>query len=534
VSNDVNHCMRPRRWIAACAGFGLVLSLALPAGARELVQPYEVPDPAGRIASTLDSIVEAGIAAKGLEPAPLCSDEVFIRRVYIDVIGTVPDAQEVRRFLHDRNGAKRALLIDQLLQREEFADYWSLKWCDALRVKSEFPINLWPNAVQAYHRWVHDAVRANMPYDQFARELLTSSGSNFRVAPVNFYRAVQGREPESIASAVALTFMGTRIQAWPEARRAGMAKFFSRIAYKPTSEWKEEIVCLDPRTTSALQALLPDGKSVRIGPDEDPRVVFAEWLLTRDNPWFARAAANRVWAWLLGRGIIHEPDDIRPDNPASNPELLAYLEKELVNARYDLRHLYRTILNSRTYQQSSIPARESPDAIPMFACYPVRRLDAEVLMDALCKITGTGEGYQSAIPEPFTYVPENQRSIALGDGSIGSSFLELFGRPSRDTGMESERSSGVTEGQLLHLLNATDIQRRIERGWRWRRVIESGGGPDEMIRGAYLTVLSRNPTEEETNAIRAHFGRVRRGEMLQAGADLAWALMNTKEFLYRH
>ena len=339
----------------------------------------------------IDTYMLAAWRRRGIEPANLCSDSVFVRRVYLDVIGTLPEPDDVLAFVADAPPDKRARLIDALLQREEFADYWALKWCDLLRVKAEFPINLWPNAVQAYHRWVHDAVRDGMPYDQFARQLLTSSGSNFRVPPVNFYRAVQGRDPAAIAAAVGLTFMGVRVDKWPEAQRAGMAAFFKRVAYKKTDEWKEEIVYCDFNSAEPLKAVFPDGVPVSIPPEKDPRAVFADWLIQPDNPWFTRNIANRVWSWLLGRGIIHEPDDIRPDNPPANPELLAYLQSELVAAHYDVRHLFRLILNSRTYQQSSIARTSDPQALAQFAFYPVRRLDAEVLIDALCWIGGAGE-----------------------------------------------------------------------------------------------------------------------------------------------
>jgi len=185
-------------------------------------------------------MVTQTLRQRGIEPANLCSEAVFIRRVYLDVIGALPEPQDVRRFIQNRRPSQRAALINALLKREEFADYWSLKWCDLLRVKAEFPINLWPNAVQAYHRWIHDALAKNMPYDQFARALLTSSGSNFRVPPVNFYRAIQGREPSVIAGAVALTFMGVRMQSWPEARRSNMAAFSrgSRTRRRPSGKRK--------------------------------------------------------------------------------------------------------------------------------------------------------------------------------------------------------------------------------------------------------------------------------------------------------
>jgi hypothetical protein len=485
-------------------------------------------------ANTIDTLVLAKLKERGIEPAALCSDEVFMRRVYVDVIGTLPEPQAVDEFFQDQSPGKRAALIDALLAREEFADYWALKWCDLLRVKAEFPINLWPNAVQPYQRWIRDAIRENMPYDRFVRALLTSSGSNFRVPPVNFYRAIQGRAPAAITEAVALTFMGMRLANWPESRRSGMAIFFSRVAYKQTDEWKEEIVQLDPAPAGPLEAVFPDGATVRIPPDADPRRVFTDWLIAPDNPWFARNIVNRAWSWLLGRGIIHEPDDIRPDNPAVNPKLLAHLEKELVNADYDLRHIYRLILNSRTYQQSSIPRSDNPDAEALFAYYPVRRLDAEVLIDALCWIGGVGQGYSSAIPEPFTYVPEYQRSIALADGSITSPFLEMFGRPPRDTGLEAERINQPTDAQRLHLLNSSDIQRKIERSQRlYKLILDAKRDPGALIRSIYLTILSRNPTQAELAAAEKYF-QTDGLSYKQAEEDLSWALINTKEFLYRH
>jgi hypothetical protein len=497
------------------------------------VRPYEAAD-WSTPANVVDEHVLAALRKRGLEAANPCSDEVFVRRVYLDVIGTLPDPVEVRKFLEDSRSDKRAVLIDALLRREEFADYWSLKWCDLLRVKAEFPINLWPNAVQAYHRWIRDATAKNKPYDQFARELLTSSGSNFRVPPVNFYRALQERKPAGIAAAVSLTFMGTRFESWPEDHRRGLEAFFSRVAYKATAEWKEEIVYLDPAPSGPIDAVFPDGTAVRIAPGEDPRRAFADWLITADNPWFARNAVNRVWAWLMGRGIIHEPDDIRPDNPPVNPELLACLERELVKADYDPRHIYRLILNSRTYQQSSIPQSGDPQAEALFAYYPVRRLDAEVLIDALNKVLESGESYTSAIPEPFTFIPESKRTIALADGSISSPFLEMFGRPARDTGLLSERNNQPTDAQRLHLLNSSHIQKKIETSPRIRGIItESRRDRRQFIRLMYINILSRYPTAAEEAAVNEYF-QADGVNPRQAVDDLAWTLINSKEFLYRH
>ena len=245
--------------------------------------------------------------------------------------------------------------------------------------------------------------------------------------------------------------MGVRPEKWPKERWPDMAVFFSQIGYKPTGEWKEEIVFFDPGKTSARRppadrrAVFPDGTPASLRPDQDPREVFADWLIAAEESLVrARNIVNRVWSWLLGRGIIHEPDDIRPDNPPSNPELLAYLERELVAAHYDLKHVYRLILNSQTYQLSSIPASDKPEADGEFRLLSAAAAGGGGADRRLCQITGTTEKYSSPIPEPFTFIPESQRSIELADGSISSPFLEMFGRPARDTG------SGIGAEQSSH------------------------------------------------------------------------------------
>ncbi|MDD4889253.1 MAG: DUF1553 domain-containing protein [Phycisphaerae bacterium] len=477
----------------------------------------------------IDKLVFARLDKLGVRPAELCSDAVFIRRACIDVIGTLPTEPEVRAFLADRKPDKRTALIDQLLARDEFAVRWGLKWGDLLRIKAEFPINLWPNAAQGYSRWVRTAVRTNMPYDRFARELLTGTGSNFRVPQANFYRAVQSRSPQSLAQAVALTFMGVWADKWPKDRLEGMAGFFSQVGYKYTGEWKEEIVFWDP-AKPATAAVFPDGAKAKLPADRDPREAFADWLIDAKNPWFARNIVNRQWYWLLGRGIIHEPDDIRPDNPASNPELLALLERELVASKYDLKAVFRLILTSRTYQLSSGVASSKPEAVANFASYPLRQMDAEMLIDAICQITGVPENYSSAIPEPFTIVPPSERALSLPDGSIGSSFLEMFGRPARDTGLESERNNAATAAQRLHMLNSSHIQRKLEQSRRLGGLARLRGGQREVVSSVYLTILSRFPTEQEFEAASA----LSKSAGREAVVDLAWVLMNSSEFLYRH
>jgi hypothetical protein len=481
----------------------------------------------------IDEIVFSHLAKAGVVPAALSADNVFLRRAYLDAIGTLPTAQEAEAFLASKDPDRRKVLINELLQRDEFSVYWAMKWSDLLRIKAEFPIDLWPTAAQEYYRWLRESLKANKSYGQFARELLTASGSNFRVGPVNFYRAVQNREPQSLAQAVALTLMGVRTEKWPAARRAEMAVFFSQVGYKPTGEWKEEIVFFDRgKPLPATDAVFPDGTKIRLQAGRDPRQDFADWLTGPHNPYFARNIVNRVWAWLYGRGIVEEPDDIRPDNPPLYPDLLAYLESELVSSGYDLKHIYRLILNSNTYQLSSIPRSAKPEAAKNFACYPVRRLDAEVLADALSQVTGTSEQYFSAVPEPYTIMPDGERAIALPDGSISSSFLELFGRSPRDTGMESERNNRPTAAQRLHLLNSSQIERRIEQGPVLQEIFRKPD-PRAVLTGLYLTILSRYPAEEEVKAATA-YAKSSGLDRRKAAIDVTWALINSTEFLYRH
>jgi hypothetical protein len=513
-----------------------MLAALLAAGATASGQPparapYESAAPmAAR--NTIDEIVFSQLKRLGIQPARPCADAVFLRRAFLDTIGTLPTAEEARAFLEDPSPAKRGALVDRLLDRPEFADYWAMKWGDVLRVKSEFPVNLWPNAVQAYHHWVRTSLRDNLPYDRFARELLTASGSNFRVPQVNFYRAAEGHEPRAIAASVARVFMGARFDSWPPERQAAMVAFFSQIGFKATSEWKEEIVFFDP-DKGTRGSVFPDGTSVRLGPSDDPREAFASWLVSSANPWFARAAVNRVWFWLMGRGIVHEADDIRPDNPPANPELLADLERDFVASRFDLKSVYRRILNSATYQLSSIAPQAGAEAEAHFAHALVRPLDAEVLVDAVCQITGTTEQYSSAIPEPFTYIPPDQRSIALADGSIRSAFLEMFGRSPRDTGLLSERNSRPSASQRMYLLNSGDIQRKLQQGPKLQAMLQARGDARELVNGIYLAVLSRFPTDDELRVVSAYV-QSSGGNRRQAGLDLVWALLNSAEFRFRH
>ena len=543
----------------------------------------------------IDAIVLAKLKSQGFAPSPRCTDAVFLRRAFIDAIATLPTADEARAFLKDTRPDKRERLIDMLLARTEFADAWGLKWGDLLRIKAEFPSNLWPEAAQAYDRWVRDRLRQNMPYDQFVRELLTSSGSNFRDPPVNFYRAFQDRSPRQIAENVAVLFMGRRFAAapsagagsvqaagdWSEGQIQGLAAFFTRIGYKSTGEWKEEIVFTKadgsslppvpgkettgkPSSDKPVAPAFPDGSPAHLGPDDDPRQVFAAWLTSAKNPYFAKAMANRTWYWLLGRGIVHEPDDMRPSNPPWSAELLDRLGQELVVQRFDVRRLFRLIMTSNTYQAGSQATRWNAGDSVGFSHYRTRRLDAEVLIDALTQVTGITDDYVSDIPEPFTHL-NARRAITLPDGSIVSPFLELFGRPGRNTSFESERTNAFGQLQAQYLLNSSHIQGKFERSpmlkalaagptpikktkdptERAKDPAEGAKDPAERAKGAttltpagrieelYLRILSRPPTEAE-NATGVTYLKDNKRKPAESLTDLAWALVNSKEFLLRH
>ncbi len=492
------------------------------------VAPYE-SEPSWRMMPS-QSIALDQLARAGSERPVLCSDEVFLRRVFLDVLGTLPTAQEAEAFLSDKGQSKRQQLIDRLLARPEFSEYWGMKWGDVLRVKSEFPVNLWPNAAQAYDAWIREALRSNMPYSEFARQLLTASGSNFRTPQVNFFRAAGGHDPRSLAASAARVFMGARIAGWPAGRQADLEEFFTRVSFKKTKEWKEEILVCDTagETDESAPALrLPDGSPARLRPGADPREAFAEWLVSSPKSPFAANGANRIWFWLFGKGLVHEPDDFRPDNPPSNPALLDGLAKQFAACGYDTKQLLKIILNSDTYQSSSIKGAAAP------AYYTVRKVEAEVLVDAINRITGATDEYSSVIPEPFTFIPEGTRAIEIPDGSITSASLELFGKSPRDTGLLTERPQRVTTSQRLQLLNSRSVLEKLEKSRSLAEIFRSSRDPRSATDKLYLAILSRYPTERERAVIEAYQPP---GQLppKQKFLDVAWALVNSPEFLLKH
>ena len=508
----------------------------------QVLKPFEKSPP--QKFNRIDYFIAQKLSEKNIKRANLCSDAIFIRRLFLDVIGTLPTTKEVKTFLKDKRVNKRALLINKVLSRKEFAEYWSLKWCDILRVKSEFPINLWPNAVQAYHKWVQQALEKNIPYDKFSRELLLANGSNFKVPQSNFYRAVQSKTPEGIARAVALTFMGVRYNKQSEELKKNLARAFSQVKFKRTDEWKEEIVYPDYNIVADFYLDMPDGQRLLVKSGIDPRIVFTKWLVNGKNKFFTRNIVNRIWFWLMGKGLNDIADDLPVNGKLEYEELLSYLQKELVTHKFNLKHIYRIILNSATYQQSAISQSDSKDAEKYFANYISQRHDAEVLIDMFDYLAGTGQRYSSVIPEPFTYIPVTNRTIGLADASISSPFLENFGRPSRDMGYLAERKNYFNNTQRLYLINSTKMQTNIFKILKKHKYIvrynkklrKFNDRVEYSINELFILILSRYPSADEMNLLKEYVTeKAKNGKnYYRAINDVAWTLLNSEEFLMKH
>ena len=467
-------------------------------------------------------------------PAVMASDAVFLRRVALTVAGRLPTAAETRAFLADKRPDKRAAAIEKFLDSPEYADMQAMRFADMLRIKSEFPINLWPNAVQLWHRAIRDDLAADRPLGAMFREMLTASGSNFRVPHANFFRASADRSPRGLAATAMLTVMGMRLERLAPERAEKFAVLFSRIRFKSTHEWKEEIVYTDYRPVQ-LEAVLPDGAPVSVAsPETDPRQVFAAWLAKRGDGYFCRAVTNRVWHWVFGRGIYPVADDL-PMVPAGGavpfcPELQEVLNTELRTHRYSLRHLYRVILNSAAFQAASAPGASARTG--HFAAYPVHRLEAEVVVDALASVLGGYDRYMSVIPEPFTFLPPRTRAVTIADGSISTGVLDNFGRPPRDAGTLDERNAKSSESQNLYLMNSAGLSGRINRYCRGLQ--KRYRKENDRLNGLFLELMSRYPTEHERAVFRAYQRSMARKEQFQAWTDTVWVLVNSKEFLFYH
>ncbi len=479
------------------------------------------------VVGSIDTHVNKSLSKQKIVPSDSCSDAVFLRRLSLVLTGRLPRTEQVMCFLASENPQKRALLVDELLASEAYVDYQVLKWGDLLRIKSEFPSNIWPNGVQAYNRWLREKIRANTPYDQMVDEMLVSTGSNFRSPAVNFYRAFQKREPALIAENINLLFLGSR--QLPDS----FPPFFTQLRYKSTREWKEEIVYVDLDEAPTQEELtMPDGAKIRLQTGQDFRKAFAQWLCYSDNRDFARCMVNRVWFWLMGRGIINPVDDIRSDNPPSHPELLEELTTSFIESGYDIRALMRLILCSDAFARSSKHSL-GVDA-QHFAYYPTTRLTAEQIIDAIGDITGIYDTYISKVPEPYSYFPHDIRAVQLGDGSVSSAQIELFGRPSRDVSLESDRDNRISSKQVLYLLNSAVILNKIADSEGIADMVAQSSSVEELIDRIYLMLLARHPSTAERDRLLPLLPAKNEKMKLQLAQQLIWALLNSSEFLMNH
>jgi len=472
----------------------------------------------------IDRLAGQVLKEHGVTPSEMCTDDAFLRRTSLVLTGRLPSAAEARAFLADKSAGKRARIIDSLLLTDSYVDYFVMKWGDLLRIKSEFPSNLWPNAVQAYNRWLKVEIRDNVPYNKMVYELLTATGSDFRVGPTNFYRAFQTRSPEAWNNMVALLFLGSRT-ADPQDEI-----FFSNIAFKSSKEWKEEFLYPDiDKVVMNKTVTMPDGHTAAVSAGTDLRTPYVAWLTSPGNRQFARTIANRVWYWMLGRGIVQEPDDFRADNPPSNPALLDYLADQMVKSGFDMHAMLRLILNSQTYQRSSMPNDSNRGDEALFSHYKLQRLTAEALIDGICDLTQVSDQYYSRVPEPFTIFPPGTRAVQIEDGTITDAQLSLFGRPTRDVPYESDRRNDLNSKQVLYLINSSTINDKINKSPWLKGMLEQKMSMERIAEELYLGAVGRLPTDKEKQLAAS---LAKQTSVPQASKELLWALINSREFLF--
>jgi hypothetical protein len=486
----------------------------------------------------IDRHINAKLRLLQIVPSDLSTDAEFLRRAYLDAIGVLPTPDAVRLFLADKDAQKRAKLIDQLLQRPEFADFWTLKWADVLRLSEAFMDR---DGLRSFHAWIREQVAADRPLSEFVRELLTATGSSAKVPAVNFYRPMSNAEQSG--ETVAQLFLGVRMncarchnhpyERWTQDDYYGLAAFFAQVQLKDENKRSRNyILTLDPkgvvkhpRTDTSAEPRLPGGQALTMAEDADRRRAFADWLLDGRNPYFARALVNRIWFHLMGRGLVEPADDFRDSNPSVNDALLQALADDFVRHGYRLKHLVHSIMNSRTYQLSARPNRFNKDDIRYCSRAQVRLLTAEQLLDAICTVTG--------VPESFPGLPAGSRAVQVPGTRVDNAFLKAFNRPARNLACECERERQPSLGQALQLISSRTVQYKLasNRG-RIAALIEAKKSNEAIIEELYLAALARFPTPRERQSVlSALAGETNRREAVE---DLLWALLNSKEFQFRH
>lgn len=480
----------------------------------------------------IDTAVDNKLAKLNIASSGLCDDAEFLRRITLDLTGTLPSAATARKFLEDKSPDKRAKLVQTLLASPEFADLWAMRWADLLRVERGV---LGHERAYGYYKWIRDSIANNTPFDRFARELITAEGPTSEVGAANFYRVVT--RPGEMAGSLSQVFLGVRIgcaechhhpfDRWGQSDYYGMVGFFAPVAARGDAVFSSG----EPRTTHprtkkpvyshALGTAMPEAD-----PKGDRRIVLADWMTKPDNPYFARNLSNRVWAWMLGTGIVEPVDDVRATNPPSNPELLDALAKFTIENKYDVKKLIATIAASRTYQTSCKPNDTNEKDERNFSRAQFKRPDAEVLLDIVCQSTG--------VPEKFTGSPGVTRAVQLWDSKARHEFLKLFGRPVRATACECERTKEPSVAQVLNLLNSPDVQAKLSHeSGTVARLVREQKDDAKLVEELYLSFFARLPSSDEMKVATEHLKK-RSAARREAAEDLAWAMLNSTEFLFNH
>lgn len=486
----------------------------------------------------IDRLVDAKLNKLHIVPSPLCDDATFLRRVYLDMIGRLPSPAECREFLGSPQPDKRVSLVDRLFQRPEFADYWALKWSDWLRVDRQA---LGHKGAYAYYKWIRDSFATNKPLDRFARELVEADGLVVDHPAANFYKVA--KDPGDASAMLSQALLGVRIECakchhhpfdrWSQDDYFGMQAFFVPMTFKPTPRGEMLLatrndITKHPRSGANIYAHPLGTPMPEANADGDRRRVLSDWMVAPTNPYFARNIANRTWAHFLGRGIVEPVDDVRSTNPPTNPDLLDALAGHLTKSQFDLHQLMRLIIASRTYQASTAVNPTNQNDEQNYSRSLLRRLDAEVLLDAICDATG--------VPEKFDGVPVGSRAVQLWDSQVTNYFLTTTGRPSRTTVCECERVSSPTVAQVLHTLNSPNLEAKFGHdAGRIVTILRDHPNDDgRVVTEIYLAFFSRFPPDDERAAAIQHFAKAGPARRQSAAEDLAWSLLNSLEFAFNH
>jgi len=500
------------------------------------------------------TVVDTHTAAKwrelGISPSEICTDEQFLRRASLDITGTLPTAVQVTAFSADTSADKREKLVDKLLDTPEYAYFFANKWADVLRVKRRNQADR-AQGTFAFHNWIREAVATDKPYDEFARAVVTAIGDELKSPPTVWYKEIT--TPEQFVDDVSQVFLGQRLacanchhhpyEKWTQDDYWGIAAYFARVGKKNVvtpgrqNNGQNQKVAIfnksngsvqNKRTNKTAEMKPLDGEPVTAGTDDDPRVMFADWMTDAKNPFFAKAVANRYWAHFFGRGIVDPLDDMRVTNPPSNPELLDALTKTLTDSKFSLKELTRTICKSRTYQLSSLPNEYNQSDKQSYARYYPKRLQAEVVFDAVCAVTESPSDFPG-LPKD-THAPK--RALQLPDESFQSYFLDVFGRPQRISACECERVNEASLAMILHLLNSDEVQGKLARGGGRADKIAKDPRPDDVkITELFLLTQAKKPTTEQLALAKAHLAKHEKNKKL-GYENILWALVNSKAFLF--